>query len=72
MGDRYALWAKEPGSRIWHGLIDRTADANYKAGCGWELAPLISNMLWPVHPGEPGPPEFERCQWCEAADAIRR
>jgi hypothetical protein len=67
MGDRYALWVREPTRKTWHGFIDHPPSATDKAGCGWEPAEIGPKAVWPVGPGDLGPPEFERCQWCEAA-----
>ena len=72
MGEWYTIWVKEPVSHTWHGLSVPPGSSGYRTGCGLELDPLVGNVIWPVHPGEPGPPEFERCQWCEAAGVIQR
>jgi hypothetical protein len=72
MVDQYTSWVQEPGSRIWHGLTDNPDGFTTRAGCGWEPDAMVRKTIWPVHPSEPGPPEFERCQWCAAAAVIRR
>jgi len=70
MGDRYALWVREPNRRVWHGFVDSAPSAYDTAGCGWEPPAIGATAIWPVGPGDPGPPEFERCQWCAAAGVI--
>jgi hypothetical protein len=67
----YSIWVREPASHVWHGVSGRPAHSGYRAGCGWDLPLGIKYDFWPVRAGEPGPPEFERCQWCEAARAVR-
>jgi hypothetical protein len=70
MGDRYAIWVREPSRKTWHGFINDPPSATDTAGCGWEPFAIGAKAIWPVGPGDPGPPEFERCQWCEAAGVI--
>ena len=72
MGEWYTIWVKEPGTHTWHGLSVPPGSSSYRAGCDWELDALVGNMIWPVHLGETGPPEFERCQACVEAGAIGR
>jgi hypothetical protein len=64
------VWVKESGTGIWHAVVSDLNGGGYVVRCGWDVAPLVLTEIWTVHAGEPGPPVFERCQWCEAAAGI--
>jgi hypothetical protein len=67
--DIYSVWIKERGSRVWHGL---TPGAGYRTRCGRTFTALAANDVWRVRTAaELGPPEFDRCQWCQAAGTAR-
>jgi hypothetical protein len=64
MGELYRTWVQEPGSRVWHGFTGNPDSVTAIARCGWEPDAMVSKTIWPAHPDDLGPPEFERCQWC--------
>jgi hypothetical protein len=45
MGDRYALWVKEPTRKTWHGFSNDPPSATDTAGCGWEPSAMVPGDL---------------------------
>jgi hypothetical protein len=66
----YRIWIQERDSRVWHGVTARPGDAGYRTACGLQFDRLVGHEVWPAREGEPGPAEFDRCQWCQAQASI--
>lgn len=65
-----ALWFEQDSEpSIWHVVVGDVGPAMYQMACGWESDLELREIrrLWPVKPGEPGPPLGERCLGCAAA-----
>lgn len=58
------VWLSEPHDplREWH-LLDGVRGIQGVSRCG-RSARLISSAIWPVRPGEPGPPPAQVCPEC--------
>lgn len=67
MGRQYRLWIEEQDKAVWHGITRPEGGGEVRAGCGWELS-IYRSRLWPVKPGEEGPPEAQRCHDCLKAE----
>lgn len=62
------LWIEQAGPKVvWHRSVGRLGSARYRAACGGEMN-LLEGRLWAVKPGQPGPPNAERCQTCLAQE----
>jgi hypothetical protein len=58
------VWLTEPHDALaeWH-LLDGVRGIQGLTRCG-RSARLISSTIWPVRPGEPGPPPAQACAEC--------
>ena len=57
------LWFEEADKPVWHRMTQKLGPLDYKAVCGWHLAPF-HGRIWPQKRYEPGPAERERCRSC--------
>ena len=67
-----ALWFEERAeTSVWHLAVGKAGTGRYRMACEWELELRDARRLWPVKPGESGPPHDERCHSCVEAEPGR-
>lgn len=67
MAREYGIWIEEPDKQVWHGVKEHRERTTFRVGCGWELHLRGHTRVWPVRPGESGPPDARRCHACVSA-----
>jgi hypothetical protein len=67
-----ALWFEERAeTAVWHLVSGKSGTGRYRMACAWDLDLRDVRRVWPVKPGDDGPPIDERCHSCVDAEPRR-